>query len=110
MAKTFNELALDLKDYIVEKHANYKGLKNISMQRYNNLSVSMNSKRFGAPHVIVKVGMSEIVLSIPDGNKVAGGLGMDERFVSMWLSSDTTITDLEAQWKVIKLEELSQDK
>ena len=33
MAKSFNELAYDLKDFIIEKHANYKGLKHMALQR-----------------------------------------------------------------------------
>lgn len=109
MAKSFNELAYDLKDFIIEKHANYKGLKHMALQRYNNLAITMNSKRFGAPHVIIKVGMSEVVYGIPYLNKINGGLGMDERWTLMWLESGTVIADLEAQWKVIKLQELSSE-
>lgn len=107
MAKSFNELALDLKDFIVEKHANYRGLKHMAMQRYNNLSISMNSKRFGQPHVIVKVGMSEAVFTIPYINKTHGGLGMDERFVMLWLANDAVLQELDNHWKTIKLQELS---
>lgn len=65
MAKSFNDLAYDLRDFIVDKHANYRGLKHMSMQRYNNLTISMNSRRYGQPHVIVKIGISEGVFSFP---------------------------------------------
>ena len=106
MGKTFNELAQDLRDYIVDKHSNYKGLKHMSLQRYNNLTVSMNSKRYGQPHVIIRVGISEAAFSFPYVNKIDGGLGMDERFVMQWIGMDTTIVSLDAQWKTVKLAEL----
>lgn len=106
MGKTFNELAQDLRDYIVDKHSNYRGLKHMSLQRYNNLTVSMNSKRYGQPHVIIRVGISEAAFSFPYVNKIDGGLGMDERFVMQWIGMDTTIASLDAQWKTIKLAEL----
>lgn len=110
MAKSFNDLALDLKDYIVGKHANYRGLKHMSLQRYNNLALSMNSRRFGKQHVIVKVGISEAVFSFPYINKIDGGLGMDERYVMQWLGTDAVIQALTEHWKVIKLQELEADK
>ena len=106
MGKTFNELAQDLRDYIVDKHSNYRGLKHMSLQRYNNLTVSMNSKRYGQPHVIIRVGISEAAFSFPYVHKIDGGLGMDERFVMQWIGMDTTIVSLDAQWKTIKLAEL----
>lgn len=110
MAKSFNDLALDLKDYIVDKHANYRGLKHMSLQRYNNLALSMNSRRFGNPHVIVKVGISEAVFSIPYVNKIDGGLGMDERYVMQWIGTDVVLQTLNEHWKIIKLQELEADK
>lgn len=110
MGKTFNELALDLKDFIIEKHANYRGLKHMSLQRYNNLTVSMNSRRYGTPHVIIRVGISEAAFSFPYVNKIDGGLGMDERYVMLWVSNDVVQQSLEDQWKTIKLQEFEQDK
>lgn len=109
MAKTFNELALDLKDYIIEKHSNYRGMKHMSMQRYNNLTVSMNSRRYGQQHVIVRVGISEAAFSFPYVNKIDGGLGMDERFVMQWIGNDVVIQSLNEHWKLIKLAELDNE-
>ena len=109
MAKTFNELALDLKDYIIEKHSNYRGMKHMSMQRYNNLTVSMNSRRYGQQHVIVRVGISEAAFSFPYVNKIDGGLGMDERFVMQWIGNDVVIQSLNEHWKLIKLAELENE-
>ncbi len=109
MAKTFNELALDLKDYIIDKHSNYRGMKHMSMQRYNNLTVSMNSRRYGQQHVIVRVGISEAAFSFPYVNKIDGGLGMDERFVMQWIGNDNVVQSLNEHWKLIKLAELDNE-
>ena len=110
MAKSFNDLAYDLRDFIVDKHANYRGLKHMSLQRYNNLNNSMNSKRYGQQHVIIKIGISEGVFSFPYVNKMDGGLGMDERYVMQWIGNDAVIQALTEHWKVIKLLELEQDE
>lgn len=99
MAKSFNELAADLRDFIIEKHSNYKGLKSVSIQRYNNLTLSMNPKRYSQPHVIIKVGISEGVFSVPYANKIDGGLGMDERFAMQWIENGVVAIALEEHWK-----------
>ncbi|MBO5434227.1 hypothetical protein J6A31_00190 [bacterium] len=99
MAKSFNELAADLRDFIIEKHSNYKGLKSVSLQRYNNLTLSMNPKRYSQPHVIIKVGISEGVFAVPYANKIDGGLGMDERFAMQWIENGVVATALEEHWK-----------
>ncbi len=109
MAKSFNDLAYDLRDFIVDKHANYRGLKHMSMQRYNNLTISMNSRRYGQQHVIVKIGISEGVFSFPYVNKLDGGLGMDERYVMQWIGNDMVIQTLNEHWKTIKLQEMDQE-
>ena len=109
MGKTFNELALDLKDYIIDKHSNYRGLKHMSMQRYNNLTVSMNSRRYAQQHVIIRVGISEAAFSFPYVNKIDGGLGMDERYVMQWIGNDVVLQSLNDQWKIIKLAELDNE-
>lgn len=100
MTKSFNELAGDLKDFIVEEHSNYRGIKNISLQRYNNLKVGMNLSAHAMPHVVIRIGMSEGVYALPHGTKVTGGLGMDERFVLKWLGKPNVFSDLDSQWRM----------
>jgi len=99
MAKSFNDLAADLREYIIDKHSNYKGLKHVSLQKYNNLSLSMNAKRYTQSHIIIKIGMSEGVFAVPYGNKIDGGLGMDERFAMQWIESGVVASVLDEHWK-----------
>ena len=103
MAKSFNELASDLKDIIIDEHSNYKGLKNVATQRYNNLKVDMNSSSHPMPHVIVRIGMSEAVFAVPHGDKINGGLGMDERYVHKWISRSNIQSELESHWRSAQL-------
>ena len=104
MAKSFNDMAGDLRDFIIEKHSNYKGLKSVSVQRYNNIQLSMNPKRYAQPHVIIKIGMSEGVYAVPYANKIDGGLGMDEKFAMQWIESGVISTVLDEHWKSARSE------
>lgn len=99
MAKSFNDMAADLREYIIDKHSNYKGLKHMSLQKYNNIQLSMNPKRFSQPHLIIKIGMSEGVYAVPYANKIDGGLGMDERYAMQWIESGVVSSILEEHWK-----------
>ena len=105
MAKSFNELADDLKEFIIEKHSNYKGLQSVSTQRYNNLTISMNPKRYSQPHVIIKVGISEGVYAVPYATKIDGGLGMDERFAMQWIENGIVSAALDEHWKSVHAED-----
>ena len=104
MAKSFNDMAGDLKDFIIDKHSNYKGLKHLSLQKYNNIQLIMNPKRYSQPHIIIKIGMSEGVYAIPYANKIDGGLGMDERFAMQWIESGVVSSVLEEHWKTVRSE------
>lgn len=100
MAKTLNELSNELKDYILDAHSNYKGLKNISVERYHNLKIYMRPDYYQVFHVIIRIGISEAVLILPDGLIYTGGLGMDEKFVQRWLQRDTVLHELSSLWKI----------
>ena len=81
MAKTFNELGQHLKDCLIDCHSNYKGLKNVAIERYNNLKISMNPEIYQTYHVIIRIGILEAVFIMPESIVNAGSLGMDEKFV-----------------------------
>lgn len=107
MTKSFNELAGELKTFIIDEHSNYKGLKNVSVQRYNNLKIGMNAAMHATPHIIVRIGMSEAVYTLPNGTRLTGGLGMDERYVIKWFGKSGVIEELESHWKVAQLNSAS---
>jgi len=99
MAKTFNELSNDLKSYLIDMHSNYKGLKNVSVERYNNLKLSMKPELYQVFHLIIRIGISEAVFLLPDVQVYNGGLGMDEKFVIRWLHKDAIVQELNSHWK-----------
>ena len=102
MSKTFNEIGEDLKTYLLDAHSNYKGLKNVSTERYNNLKVYMQGEVYQTFHTIVRIGISEAVFILPEGLIYSGSLGMDEKFVSRWLQRDTIQQELNSHWKSIE--------
>lgn len=99
MGKSFNELAQHLKQYLIDCHSNYKGLKNVATERYNNLKVYMEPEIYQTFHVIVRIGISEAVFIMPEAQPYNGGLGMDEKFVLRWLQNAFISEDLSSLWK-----------
>lgn len=103
MAKSFNELGQHLKQYLIDCHSNYQGLKNISVERYNNLKVFMEPEIYQTFHVIIRVGISEAVFIMPESVVFAGSMGMDEKFVIRWLQNTFIQEDLSSHWKNARL-------
>lgn len=100
MAKTLHELSNELKDFILDSHSNYKGLKNVSVERYNNLKMYMRPEFYQVFHIIICIGISEAIIILPDGLIYSGGLGMDEKFVQRWLQKDSVLQELNSHWKI----------
>ena len=73
MAKTLNELASDLKQFITEEQ--------------------LDAHNSG--------GMSSAEYLLPSGQKIEGGLGPEERYVTKWLGKSETMTNLQETWKEI---------
>lgn len=103
MGKSYNELAQHLKQFLIDCHSNYKGLKNVSVERYNNLKVSMEPEIYQTFHVIIRVGISEAVFIMPEGVIFTGSMGMDEKFVHRWLQNNFIQEDLNQLWKNCQL-------
>ncbi len=103
MGKSFHELSQNLKNYIIDCHSNYKGLKNVSVERYNNLQLKMDAEVYQTFHVIIRIGISEAVMILPEGLIFSGTLGMDEKYVQRWLQLPTVQQELSLLWTTAKL-------
>lgn len=99
MTKSFNEMGNLLKEYIIELQSDAHNVGSFTSRRYNNLKLSMSPKRERKPHLIVRIGMSEAGFGVPDGEKLWGGLGMDERLVLRWLGRANIMEELGAMWR-----------
>lgn len=102
MGKTLNELASDLKTYIIEIQSDAHNKGNLRPERYNNLKLQMNIAANRVPHVIVNIGMSSAEFDLRTGDKTSGGLGPDERYVMRWLEKPTSVAALRDCWKRVE--------
>lgn len=99
MSKTLNELASDLKIYLIELQSDAHNKGNLRPERYNNLKLVMDLVKNKNPHVFISVAMSEAEYLLPSGEKINGGLGPDDRFVLRWMAKPNTIPMLMECWK-----------
>ncbi len=91
--KTLHELATKLQEYIIRCQTDMHNATNMSVTKYNNLKLKMDTK-IHYPHVIIRIGISEATYNIADGTKTDGSLGPDEKYARKWLGSSTVIADL----------------
>lgn len=103
MTKSLHELGQNLKSYLIDCHSNYKGLKNVSVERYNNLKLSMEPEIYQTFHLIIRIAISEAVIIMPEGCVFTGSLGMDERYVQRWLQNPMIREELNTHWKGAQL-------
>ncbi len=102
MAKSLNELAGELKAFIIELQSDAHNKTNLRVERYNNLKLLMEPERSSTPHVVINLSMSDAEFDIKTGLKLNGGLGPDERYALRWFNKTGTLTSLQETWEVIK--------
>lgn len=81
---TFKDLEDSLKKFMLDEQADAHNIRNVSVEKYNNIKVWMDAGRYQIPHFIVRISISEAVFSISDCVKINGGLGYEERLVIKW--------------------------
>ena len=81
---TFNDMEDNLRKFIVEEQSDAHNIKTANFNKYNNLKVSMDPKKYTEPHFIVRISISEAVYKIADGTKINGGVGFEEKFITKW--------------------------
>lgn len=101
MPKTLNELAGELKQYIIDLQSDLHNEGGIRFERYNNLKLIMSPNSNLKPHVIVDLSLSSAEFDIKTGQKQNGGLGPDERYVLRWISKSGTLPALQETWAAI---------
>lgn len=98
MAKTLNEITIELKDYILDCLSDPRAKVKVKPFEYNSLNVTMDTDKEPSPHIIVSLNMSEAIFSIQTGRKLNGGLGPDERYVLKWLERGYNRQKLHETW------------
>jgi len=102
MGKTLNELAGELKDYIIELQSDAHNKGNLRPERYNNLKLIMDIAANSQPHVVINVAMASAEFNLKSLEKVNGGLGPDERYVLRWIDRPGVAEDLRACWMQVE--------
>ena len=90
---TLHELAVKLQEYIVDQQTDAHNVSSLNLNKYNNMKLIMDGA-INYPHVIVQIGISEVMFNLKDMVKVDGGLGSDEKYVRTWLGKSTIKYDL----------------
>ena len=98
MAKTLNELTIELRDFILDCLNDPRSKVRVKRYEYNALDISMDADRESIPHVIVSMGMSQAMFSIDTGKKMGGGMGPIEKYIVKWLEKGLTLQKLRETW------------
>jgi len=100
MAKTLNEYAADLKQFIIDNQQT-RNSDSTASHRYNNLKLSMDETD-DRPQLKITIAISDATYNLNSGEKVNGSLGPEEKFVQRWLGKSQILTSLCEMWKSMK--------
>lgn len=92
-----------LRDFIIDELSGPTN-KNVDKHKYNNLKLFMDLDRFPIPHIFVRIGISEGVISLESGDLVYGSLGQDPKIIKKWLRRSTVYTELLQTWNTLNLQ------
>ena len=81
---SFKEVEDHLKNFIIQEQSDDHNVKTANMAKYNNIKLSMDPNKTAAPHVCIRISISEAVFTLGDFSKLNGGLGYEERIVLKW--------------------------
>lgn len=94
----FHQMEESLKSYLIDVNSDKYHSRNANLYKYNNLKIYMDPKQNKIPHFIIRIGISEAMFNIQQGEKLNGGLGVDERHTRMWIERYMMKQDLKTVW------------
>ena len=101
---TFKDLEDNLKTFIIQEQSDAHSVRTVSVAKYNNIKVWMDTTKIHQPHFFIRISISEAVFSLNDCVKINGGLGYEERFVSKWFGRMGVKDKLTELWNSAKNE------
>lgn len=87
-----------LKDYLTNAQLDSYNSKDDIKHKYNNLKIYMDPEDNSTPHFWVSVNISSVCFAINTLERIDGGLGSDERYISMWASRANIKGELKKHW------------
>lgn len=98
----FTAMEASLREFLTEANNPGSGSRNTSMYKYNNLKIYMDPKKNPTPHIIIRLGISEVIYDIKNWEKISGGLGSEERYIKNWAERHREQLNLETMWRETK--------
>ena len=98
----FTAMEASLREFLTEANSDSHSSRNTSMYKYNNLKMYMDPKKNPTPHIIIRLGISEVIYEIKNWEKLSGGLGGDERHIKHWVERHKEHLKLETMWMEAK--------
>lgn len=87
-----------LKDYLTNAQLDSYNSKDDIKHKYNNLKIYMDPEDNSTPHFWVSVNISSVCFAINTLERIDGGLGSDERYISMWAGRANIKGELKKHW------------
>jgi hypothetical protein len=81
---SFKEMEDSLKNFIIQEQSDAHNARSTNFGKYNNIKLWMDPSKNPAPHVFIRISISEANYSLNDFSKINGGLGYEERFIVKW--------------------------
>lgn len=98
-----------LKDFIIDEMSKPSS-RNVDKNRYNNLKLFMDLERFPIPHICVRIGISEGVISLESGDLIYGSIGQDAMLIKKWLRRSAVYAELLRIWNLNNLEKSKEEQ
>lgn len=98
MFAELHALEESLKSFLAESQSDNYNSPSANFYKYNNLKIYMDPQKNKVPHFIIRIGISEAVYNLEQGEKISGGLGTDERLVRKWLDRNFSKMNLGFIW------------
>lgn len=97
----FTNMEASLREFLTDAQSDGQSARNRSMYKYNNLKMYMDPKKNPTPHIIIRLGISEVIYDF-NWEKLSGGLGSDERYIKTWSERHKEQLKLETLWMEAK--------
>ena len=101
MAESIRAFENSLRDYLMDVQADSYNTFNRIEHKYNNLKVYMDPEKISIPHFWVSMNISAVCYKLDTLEKIDGGIGADERFVTMWAGRPNINGGLKKHWVFI---------
>lgn len=88
-----------LREYLINMQTDSYNRASKIEYKYNNLKVYMDPKRSRTPHFWVSYNIVAACYTIDNVTKIAGNVGVDDKFIIMWANRENINGELRKHWE-----------